>query len=404
MFDISNIKIDIPKDVQDIMNTLRDAGFEAYIVGGCVRDSILGKVPGDWDITTSALPMEVKGLFGNTVDTGIQHGTVMVIRHGCGYEITTYRIDGQYNDSRHPEKVEFTPSLEEDLKRRDFTINAFAYNPERGVVDLFDGISDLNNGLIRCVGDPFRRFDEDALRIMRAVRFSSQLSFKIEEQTEKAISHFADRLANISRERIRVEFEKTLCSPNPSYVDEYARLGLGGDIIRSYADRCFDKSSEALYPRMTGNDLKILRMAAFCKNLTPDEAREIIRDLTFDNRTRDLTAAVLKYKDEPMPNDRVQIKKALGEMGLEVFGLVQEYRKAAGTYDAAAAETAEDILKSGEPYMVSHLAVSGNDLMAAGVPRGGQVGDCLDVLLDAVIHEPGLNTKETLLRKVKESL
>ena len=403
MYELSNIKIDIPKDVEDILRTLEEAGFEANIVGGCVRDSILGKVPGDWDITTKALPQEVKGLFGNTVDTGIQHGTVMVIRHGVGYEITTYRVDGEYKDSRHPEKVEFTPSLEEDLKRRDFTINAFAYNPERGVVDLFDGIGDLNKGLIRCVGDPYKRFDEDALRIMRAVRFSSQLSFKIEDETKKAISHFADRLSNISRERIRVEFEKTLFSNNPGYVNEYVRLGLAGYILGDYAERCFDEASLKLYPKFTGDDFRILRLAAFFKNLSPDECRDIIRNLTFDNRSRDLTAAVVEYKDYELLADRVSVKKALNKMGVEVFNLVREYKKAGGgSYDEAAFSMADEVLEKNEPYMISQLDISGNDLIAAGVPKGEEVGLKLSGLLDAVIENPELNSKEQLIKLINE--
>ena len=192
-------------------------GYEAYAVGGCVRDSILGRVPGDWDITTSALPMQVKGLFRRTVDTGIQHGTVTVMLGRNGYEVTTYRIDGKYEDSRHPESVEFTPKLEEDLKRRDFTINAMAYNDEHGIVDIFDGVGDLQRKIIRCVGDPLERFTEDALRIMRAVRFSAQLGFSIEEETRKALKVLAPNLKHVSAERIQVELVKLLMSPHPDY-------------------------------------------------------------------------------------------------------------------------------------------------------------------------------------------
>ena len=197
----TKIKIELPDDVRFILDTIRHAGYEACVVGGCVRDSLLGKEPEDWDITTSALPLQIKSLFKNTVDTGIKHGTVMVIRSKRGYEVTTYRIDGEYIDGRHPESVEFTPVLGEDLKRRDFTINALAYDPEGGIVDLFGGIPDLENGIIRAVGDPCKRFEEDALRIMRAVRFSAQLSFDIEENTRNAISQFASNLEMVSAER-----------------------------------------------------------------------------------------------------------------------------------------------------------------------------------------------------------
>ena len=209
------VRIALPKDVKHIIGVLMENGYEAYAVGGCVRDSILGRVPGDWDITTSALPMQVKGLFRRTVDTGIQHGTVTVMLGRNGYEVTTYRIDGKYEDSRHPESVEFTPKLEEDLKRRDFTINAMAYNDEHGVVDIFDGVGDLQRKIIRCVGNAHDRFDEDALRILRAVRFSAQLGFGIEENTARAAKELAVNLKRISSERIHTEFNKMLKSPHP---------------------------------------------------------------------------------------------------------------------------------------------------------------------------------------------
>ena len=174
------LHIDIPENAAVILGRLTAAGYEAYIVGGCVRDSLLGREPKDWDITTSARPQEVKALFDRTIDTGIAHGTVTVMIDHEGYEVTTYRIDGEYEDCRHPKSVQFTNQLVEDLKRRDFTINAMAYNPETGVVDAFDGIGDLKRRVIRCVGIPEDRFDEDALRILRAVRFSAQLGFEIE--------------------------------------------------------------------------------------------------------------------------------------------------------------------------------------------------------------------------------
>ena len=199
------MKITLPEDVEYIIATLERAGYEAYAVGGCVRDTLLGRIPQDWDITTSAKPEEIKNLFSKTIDTGIQHGTVTVLRNHIGYEVTTYRIDGEYEDNRHPKSVEFTDNLKLDLERRDFTINAMAYNHTRGLVDEFDGIGDLERGIIRCVGDAGARFDEDALRMLRAVRFSGQLRFRIEEGTRQAILSRAMHLENISAERIRVE-------------------------------------------------------------------------------------------------------------------------------------------------------------------------------------------------------
>ena len=188
------IQIQIPEKAKYIIETIQNAGFEAYVVGGCVRDSILGRCPEDWDITTSARPEQVKQLFRRTIDTGIQHGTVTVMLDKEGFEVTTYRVDGKYEDSRHPKEVTFTPNLEEDLKRRDFTINAMAYNPSSGLVDLFGGLEDIERKIIRCVGDPLERFTEDALRIMRAVRFSAQLGFTIEEETRKALKVLAPNL------------------------------------------------------------------------------------------------------------------------------------------------------------------------------------------------------------------
>ena len=193
-----NMKLAIPSSAEKILRILEENGYEAYVVGGCVRDSILGRRPDDWDITTSASPEQVKGLFRKTVDTGLQHGTVTVLMDKEGFEVTTYRVDGDYEDGRHPKEVMFTSSLEEDLKRRDFTINAMAYHPDRGLVDLFHGLEDMENQVIRCVGNPMERFQEDALRILRAVRFSAQLGFTIEENTREGIRSLAPNLKNVS--------------------------------------------------------------------------------------------------------------------------------------------------------------------------------------------------------------
>ena len=191
---MTDVKIKMPGKVNKIIGVLQEAGFEAYAVGGCIRDSLLGRTPNDWDITTSAKPMEVKALFSYTIDTGIQHGTVTILLDREGFEVTTYRIDGEYEDGRHPKQVVFTPSLIEDLKRRDFTINAMAYNDSRGLVDAFEGQQDLQKGVIRAVGEPEKRFSEDALRIMRAVRFAAQLGYTIEEETEAAMRRLSDTL------------------------------------------------------------------------------------------------------------------------------------------------------------------------------------------------------------------
>ncbi len=454
MNDLSEIKINIPGKAGRILETLKENGYEAYIVGGCVRDSILGRTPGDWDITTSALPINVKSLFNNTVDTGIEHGTVMVVIGGEGFEVTTYRVDGKYTDGRHPDKVEFTPSLEEDLKRRDFTINAFAYAPETGLIDMFDGLSDLGNKIIRCVGDPDKRFSEDALRIMRAVRFAAQLSFEIEPETYAAIHRHAFALEKVSAERIRVEFEKTLMSANPEYVNLFAALGLSEYIIKGNAEGitkdvhglCFDRESEALYKAIDAvlkdrearglfsadvyaetriNDRRYLRMAAFFKNLDFSCCQLVIRKMTYDNKTRAAVSKILKYKDEDIILDRKKIKWAMYEMGTEIFDLVMTYKEAVLKVDSGlgsgslsrvqdikadsrlgsgslsrvqdVVEIAEDIRNKGEPYNISMLAVTGRDLIMAGVPVGDIIGKTMDKMLEAVIEYPELNTKERLL-------
>ncbi len=228
--------IALPKPVQEIITSLEDRGFEAYAVGGCVRDSLLGRIPGDWDITTSAKPEEIKSIFRRTVDTGIEHGTVTVLLGDESFEVTTYRVDGEYRDMRHPAAVSFTSSLAEDLRRRDFTINAMAYNMRTGLVDLYDGIGDLERRLVRAVGDPDERFNEDALRILRAVRFAAQLDFTVEEHTENAICRHAANLAAVSKERILTEISKLVCSAHIEKVEDLFRLGLAEYIAPGFAE------------------------------------------------------------------------------------------------------------------------------------------------------------------------
>ena len=220
--------MELPENVRNIISTIEKNGCEAYAVGGCVRDTLMGKTPSDWDITTSALPMQVKSMFGRTVDTGLKHGTVTVMIGKTGYEVTTYRIDGEYKDGRHPESVEFALNLVEDLKRRDFTINAMAYNDKNGLVDEFDGRGDLERKVIRCVGNPMERFTEDALRMMRAIRFSAQLSFDIHPDTYNAINKLSDTIKQVSMERIQVELTKTLVSDNPEKVELFYSTGKCG--------------------------------------------------------------------------------------------------------------------------------------------------------------------------------
>ena len=233
------MKIDLPEKVNMIIRTLNDAGFEAYAVGGCIRDSILGRTPSDWDITTSANPQEVKLLFRRTIDTGIRHGTVTVMLDKDSFEVTTYRIDGEYEDGRHPKDVVFTKSLYEDLRRRDFTINAMAYNEQCGLVDAFGGIKDLENQMIRAVGNPKERFTEDALRIMRSVRFAAQLGFSIEQGTRDAAKYLAGNLRKISAERIQTELVKLMVSDHPEFLKTAYEIGITKETLPEF-DCCME--------------------------------------------------------------------------------------------------------------------------------------------------------------------
>ena len=237
------MKIQLPEKVSSIIKALEEAGYEAYAVGGCVRDSVLGRNPQDWDITTSAKPQEVKRLFSHTIDTGIQHGTVTVMLEREGFEVTTYRIDGEYEDARHPKEVTYTSNLLEDLKRRDFTINAMAYNESHGLVDAFDGIGDLERKCIRCVGNPKERFMEDALRMLRALRFGAQLGFSVEENTFQAIRELSPTIGKISAERIQTELVKLLTSPNPQEMRKVYESGIA-DVVLPEFSRLMETTQE----------------------------------------------------------------------------------------------------------------------------------------------------------------
>ncbi len=243
------MKMQLPDSVSYIIKKLEEQGFEAFAVGGCVRDAMLGREPEDWDITTSAHPEEIKRVFPKTIDTGIQHGTVTVMIDHVGYEVTTYRIDGEYEDGRHPKEVSFTTNLKMDLERRDFTINAMAYNDSIGLVDEFDGVGDLQRKIIRCVGDAGQRFDEDALRMLRAVRFSGQLGFEIEEKTRQAIIERAVHLEKISAERIRVELTKLLMSKEAGRLQAAYETGMTAVFLPELDDmmNCDQKNHHHIY-------------------------------------------------------------------------------------------------------------------------------------------------------------
>lgn len=437
--------INLPEKVKNIIKTIEEAGYEAYAVGGCVRDSVLGRVPSDWDITTSARPLQVKELFRRTVDTGIKHGTVTVMMNREGFEVTTYRIDGEYEDSRHPKDVTFTPLLEEDLKRRDFTINAMAYNDSRGLIDLFGGMSDIKNQVIRCVGNPTERFKEDALRMMRAVRFSAQLGYEIEEETKEAISQMSGNLRHISAERIMAELTKLLVSPHPDYVRACYETGITAVVLPEF-DRCMETEQNnphhcycvgehILHSMQNIRPDKVLRYTMLFHDIgkpqtkTTDEAgidhfyghaavseklaSGILHRLKADNETIYRVTRLTRYHDYNMGDSAKSVRKAVNKIGEELFPLLIEVKEAdvsaQSVYEreeklrklANLRQIYHEILDAQECVSLRMLAVTGKDLIDAGMKPGRELGTTLQMLLELVLEDPSMNTKENLLHHVK---
>lgn len=412
------VRIALPKDVKHIIDVLMENGYEAYAVGGCVRDSILGRVPGDWDITTSALPMQVKGLFRRTVDTGIQHGTVTVMLGRNGYEVTTYRIDGKYEDSRHPESVEFTPKLEEDLKRRDFTINAMAYNDEHGIVDIFDGVGDLHRKIIRCVGNAHDRFDEDALRILRAVRFSAQLGFGIEENTARAAKELAVNLKKISSERIHTEFNKMLKSAHPDYFSVADAIGIMEIVLPEYhvmsaEDKAFvgalAKECACLLPERYA--AMLFMSGGYSEEDPADTAKRVLKRLKLDNDTINTASMLLRFGMLEITDDESRIRHIIYETGdkniLRILDFRTAYEKCIGN-DIADVRRMYDIcnmiFERGDCVSLKNLAITGRELIAMGVPAGRQMGEILNSLLMLVLDNPQLNDREQLSKEALKIL
>ena len=436
--------MNLPGNVQEIITTLENAGYEAYAVGGCVRDTLLNKEPDDWDITTSATPEEAKALFLRTIDTGIQHGTITVLIGKETYEVTTYRIDGEYEDSRHPKEVIFTSNLLEDLKRRDFTINAMAYNDRSGIVDAFDGMQDLENKIIRCVGNPKERFTEDALRMMRAVRFSGQLGYEIELATANAVKELAPTLSRISAERICTELIKLMVSNHPDYLQKAYELGMTNVFMPEFDDamettqnnphHCYGVGEHILHSLSHVRNDKVLRLTMLFHDLgkartkTTDEkgidhfyghaevsaqiADDVMKRLRFDNDTRHKVIKLVKYHDLKMALTPTGVRKAIVKVGEELFPLLLEVKRAdflaqsMHKRDEKEAELAEmerlyaQILEEKNCVSLKTLAVTGSDLIAAGMKPGKEIGEVLQMLLEIVIEDPESNTKEILLSKL----
>lgn len=440
------MKIQLPDKVQTIIETLTAAGYEAYAVGGCIRDCVLGRLPNDWDITTSATPEETKRLFARTFDTGIKHGTVTVLLEKEGFEVTTYRIDGDYEDGRHPKEVTFTASLEEDLRRRDFTMNAMAYNEQTGLVDIFGGIRDMDAGMIRCVGNAEERFTEDALRMLRAVRFSAQLGYRIEDGTKEAIRNLAPGLKRISAERIQTELVKLVISEHPDYLRTAYETGITKQILpefdlcmetpQRHKHHCYDVGEHILHSMLGVKPDKVLRLGMLFHDIgkpqtltiDPDGTthnkkhpfegekitRKVMRRLKFDNDTTDKVTKLVLYHDYDIAPTEAGVRRAVNRIGEDIFPMIFTVRRAdiAAQSDYMRAEKLakvdcieklyQEILARRDAVTVKDLAISGNDLIAEGMPPGRQIGETLSALLERVLDDPSLNKKEILLKLYKE--
>ena len=393
------VRIQLPYEVEWVIGKIRDAGYEAFAVGGCVRDTLLGRTPEDWDVTTSARPEAVKAIFERTVDTGLQHGTVTVLKNRKGYEVTTYRIDGEYHDGRHPDSVEFTPNLLEDLKRRDFTINAMAYSHETGIVDEFGGMEDLKAGIVRCVGRPEDRFTEDALRLLRALRFSAQLGFEIEESTYAAIKTIAPNLAKVSKERVQAELTKLLLSAHPERILLLKETGLSAQIVPGF-DAVF---APALFSKLSQLPAeKSLRWAGFLLCQSAKQAEAVLKGLKMDNETIGNVSRMIEGAKETLPLEKPAVRRAMSRYTPYQLEGALKLKELMGSPDAEEIRRLrEEIIRDGDCVSLKDLAVKGRDLLEAGVERGPMVGEILNHLFDLVLLHPEKNDRELLLKEVR---
>lgn len=388
------MEILLPGYVQELLHRLQVANHEAYIVGGCVRDSLLGRTPHDWDMTTSALPEQIKSALSGVriLDTGIQHGTVTALTDQGEVEITTYRVDGTYSDGRRPDSVSFTRSLREDLARRDFTINALAYAPNVGVVDLFGGREDLQAGQIRCVGQPEQRFGEDALRIIRGLRFAATLGFSIEEKTAAAIRSLAPTLQRIAVERLQAELSRLLCAhPDPlfaAYPEVFQQL--------------FRQPMQFLPVEGVAARLH-LRLARLLAPLCAEDADAALEYLRYDNATRRAVRRLLAYQKTPLPPERPALRRLRGALGSELAGDLLLLRQDLGEDMQLQQALLQKILADGDCCTIGELAVNGEDLLAAGIPAGKQLGNTLQWLLEQVITDALPNQRSCLLQAFRSA-
>lgn len=439
--------MDMPKNVDTAINLLQSAGFEAYAVGGCVRDSLLGKTPNDWDITTSAKPEDMKSVFADfhCIDTGIKHGTVTVVIDGEPLEITTFRLDGEYEDNRHPKSVTFTSNLGADLGRRDFTVNAMAYSKKTGTVDLFGGQNDLKNKIIRCVGDPDRRFNEDALRILRALRFASALDFEIEEKTAQSLLKNRALLGNISEERIAKELLKLVCGKGAKRIlTDFAPVlfEILPELQPMYKNshdnphHCYDIYEHTLIAVESIDPEPTLRFAMLLhdcgkpavkkfdengvahfyghQRISAEISAQILARLKVSNKFRDEILFLVSNHDrwelyentEKMPRYLSKfgldgVLKLLKVMRADVLAQSPEYRYRLDQI-ADAEETAKNLAAQKPCLSLSELQINGRTLMDIGIPEGRKLGAVLAQLLDEVIDGVTKNTQEALTTRARE--
>ncbi|MCD8348621.1 MAG: HD domain-containing protein [Lachnospiraceae bacterium] len=439
--------IEIPPKAERILRVLHENGYEAYVVGGCVRDSLLGRKPEDWDITTSASPAQVKQLFPRTIDTGIQHGTVTVMDEKEGFEVTTYRIDGSYEDGRHPKQVTFTSRLEEDLKRRDFTINAMAFSPESGLVDLFGGLRDLRAGVIQCVGNPAERFGEDALRMMRAVRLAAQLGFTVSDGARGAMRELSPTLAKVSAERIQAELVKMVTAPKPHFLRLAYECGLTAVFMPEFDRIMMQRQHNPHHAYTTGEHTlvamqniaadKVLRLTMLFHDMGKPEvfetdeqgidhfhghaahseviARKIMRRLKFDNETTDKVCILVRNHSRYPKLNAFDVRRTAYEIGgSELFEqFLQVKRSDVLAQHPDVIEQKLDYLKEvehiwldvklhGDCLSMKELAISGSDLLADGRKPGPALGTLLRELLYDVLEFPEHNNKSYLLARSRE--
>ena len=398
---MTDIFINLPAEIGYITETLNKDGHEAYIVGGCVRDSLLGVKPKDWDICTSAIPEQTIKCFENhhIIQTGLQHGTITLMLNHQPFEITTYRRDGIYSDNRRPDTVEFVNNLREDLSRRDFTVNSMAYNQNNGLIDFFDGEKDLKNNIIRCVGNADKRFNEDALRIMRALRFSSVLGFSIEDKTSDSIFKNKSLLQNIAVERISVELNKLITGTGAFDI-----LRKYTSVIAEFIPEIMSLNESDLYNILKSMEFApanvILRLAVLFHEFNPDTACDILKRLKYDNNIVNTVKKLVLYHDEEIVPDRINIKRWLNKIGENIFRSLIEVKKAKDYKDESLFEILEllnEIIEQKQCFCLKDLVVNGDDLIDMGVFEGIKIKLILNQLLDMVIDEKIDNDKTKLL-------